>query len=307
MSAICIGECMVELRPEGAALYRRGFAGDVYNTAVYLKRSAPELDVQFATVTGADGLSKAMREAWRAEGVADDLAPADPGGRPGLYMIELDPRGERSFRYWRGESAARGWARTLAPRIRKGGFDGADLVYLSGISLAILTPEDRVLALELVAELRRRVGLIAFDPNLRPALWGDLAPARAAFEAMAGQADILLPSRQDLELLYGDADIEWMARRLAALGAAEFAITAEADGCLVHGDQRSEWIAAPQVAAVVDTSGAGDSFNGAYLAARLAGQPANRAARAGLALAAHVVTQPGAIAAEHPSGTVPNA
>jgi 2-dehydro-3-deoxygluconokinase len=300
--AICIGECMVELRSAGEDLYRRGFAGDAYNTAVYLKRSAPELDVQFATVTGADPLSKAMRQAWAGEGVGEALAPADPGGRPGLYMIELDARGERSFRYWRGESAARGWARALAPRIRNGAFDGASLVYLSGISLAILTPQDRELALELVGELKSRVGLIAFDPNLRPALWGELSKARAAFEAMTPLADILLPSRQDLEALFGDVDIEWMARRLTNLGATEFAITAEADGCLVRGG-RSEWIDAPQVAQVSDTSGAGDSFNGAYLAARLAGKSPAAAARAGLALAAYVVTQPGAIAAVTPDGT----
>jgi 2-dehydro-3-deoxygluconokinase len=303
---ICIGECMVELRPAGEGLYRRGFAGDVYNTAVYLKRSDPGLDVQFATVTGDDPLSEAMRRAWAGEGVGDALAPAEPGGRPGLYMIELDAQGERSFRYWRGESAARGWARTLGPRIREGGFDGASLVYLSGISLAILTPQDRELALQLVRELKRRVGLIAFDPNLRPALWGEISAARAAFEAMAGLADILLPSRQDLELLFGETDLQAMARRLTGLGAAEFAITAEADGCLVHRG-RAEWIDAPRVAQVVDTSGAGDSFNGAYLAARLAGKSPGEAARAGLALAAYVVTQPGAIAAGHPNGTVPDA
>lgn len=304
---VCIGECMVELRPAGEDLYRRGFAGDVYNTAVYLKRSDPGLDVQFATVTGDDPLSQAMRRAWAGEGVGDALTPADPGARPGLYMIELDARGERRFHYWRGESAARGWARTLAPRIRSGAFDGASLVYLSGISLAILTPEDRELALQLVRELKRRVGLIAFDPNLRPALWGEISTARAAFEAMAGLADILLPSRQDLELLFGDAKIEEMAERLTGLGAAEFAITAEADGCLVHHGRRSDWIDAPRVEQVVDTSGAGDSFSGAYLAARLAGKSPGDAARAGLALAAYVVTQPGAIAAGQPNGTVPDA
>jgi 2-dehydro-3-deoxygluconokinase len=293
---------MVELRPAGEDLYRRGFAGDAYNTAVYLKRSDPGLDVQFATVTGSDPLSRAMRQAWAGEGVGDALAATDPGGRPGLYMIELDARGERSFHYWRSESAARGWARALSAEA----LAGADLIYLSGISLAILTPEDRRAALRLLGELRGRVGRIAFDPNLRPALWGDLALAREALEAMAGLADILLPSRQDLVALYDEADVETLAGRLIALGAREFAITAETEPCLVY-DGRLERIRPPVVAKVVDTSGAGDSFNGAYLAARLAGEPPDEAARAGLALAAYVVTQAGAIAAGHPIGTAPDA
>lgn len=293
--AVCIGECMVELRPAGGGLFARSFAGDVYNTAVYLKRSAPHLEVQFATVTGVDPLSNAMREAWREQGLGDELAAAASDRRPGLYLIETDERGERSFHYWRGESAARGWARTLAGQVRDGALDGAELVYLSGISLAILTREDRAAAIELLSALRGRVGRIAFDPNLRPALWGDIFEARGTFLAMAKIADVLLPSRQDLELLFGDVDLEAMAQRLAELGAREFAITAEAQGCLVRGDGRSDWLPAPRVETVVDTTGAGDSFNGAYLAARLAGQRPSAAARAGLALAAHVVTQPGAV------------
>jgi 2-dehydro-3-deoxygluconokinase len=302
--AVCIGECMVELAPAGADLYRRGFAGDAFNAAVYLKRSAPKLDVQFATVTGADPLSKAMRQAWRAHGVGDALAAVDPGREPGLYLIELDAKRERSFHYWRGESAARGWARHLATMAQDDVLDGAELIYFSGISLAILTPQDRALAFEILRGLRGRVGRIAFDPNLRPALWSDIAEARGAFETVVGLADVLLPSRQDLQLLWGEEDIEWMARQLAALGAAEFAITSEEKGCLVHHRGRSEWLPAPVVETVIDTSGAGDSFNGAYLAARLAHTSPIDAARQGLALAAYVVTQPGAIAAVKPSGSV---
>lgn len=301
--AVCIGECMVELAPAGEDLYRRGFAGDTFNTAAYLKRSAPKLDVQFATVTGADPLSKAMRQAWRAQGVGDALAAVDPDRRPGLYLIELDAKGERSFHYWRGESAARGWARHLATMAQDDVLDGADLIYFSGISLAILTADDRALAFEILRALRGRVRRIAFDPNLRPALWGDIGKAREAFETVAGLADILLPSRQDLQLLWGEEDIEWMARRLAALGAPEFAITSEEKGCLVHHRGRSQWLPAPRVETVVDTSGAGDSFNGAYLAARLAKKSPIDAARQGLALAAYVVTQPGAIAAVQRNGS----
>jgi sugar/nucleoside kinase (ribokinase family) len=74
--AICIGECMVELRPADDRRLTQGYAGDVYNTAVYLKRSAPKTDVQFVSVTGTDPLSVAMRADWLSH--AARLSGASP-------------------------------------------------------------------------------------------------------------------------------------------------------------------------------------------------------------------------------------
>jgi 2-dehydro-3-deoxygluconokinase len=300
MRVVCIGECMVELREVGGGLLSRAFAGDAYNTAVYLKRSAPGAQVRFLSVTGADPLSQAMRAAWRAEGVEDEAAFTDPDRAPGLYLIELDPAGERRFHYWRSASAARQWMQ----RLRAGGADPlseADLLYLSGISLAILPDEEREQALLLMKSLHGRVK-IAFDPNIRPALWPKLETARAVIEAAIGLADIVLPSTDDLRLLYDDAAPEALVARLWRLHAREIALTAGVEDCLVvtpHG----RTALTPPPANVVDTSGAGDSFNGAYLAARLAGAEPEEAAEAGLALAARVVTAPGGIvpiAVSHP-------
>lgn len=294
--AICIGECMVELREAQGGLYQRGYAGDTYNTAVYLKRSTPGLDVQFATATGDDPLSQAMREAWQSEGVGDDLAFHVPGKRPGLYLIETDPQGDRRFQYWRGESAARNWLQELSAAGGLARLSGADLVYLSGISLAILSPADRVRALDLLHALRGQVGLIAFDPNLRLALWPSLSVAREAFEEAIGVADILLPSRQDLELLYGVDEPSRQMMLLVDRGAREVALTAEASGCLIRYAEIMRHVDGPKAASVIDTSGAGDAFNGAYLAARLHGREPLAAAQAGLALASQVVGHAGAIA-----------
>src|ERR1700761_1877084 len=133
---------MVELRPEADGRLKRGFAGDAFNTAVYLKRSAPEIEVAFLTATGDDSLSAAMRQVWRDEGVDDRLAFAVTNARPALYLIETDARGDRRFHYWRGESPARQWFKLAAARGAKL-FDDADLVYVSGISLAILSDQDR--------------------------------------------------------------------------------------------------------------------------------------------------------------------
>lgn len=290
---VAIGECMVELSPSGEGLLRRRFAGDAYNTAVYLKRARPQIEVSFLTATGEDPLSLHMRRAWAAEGVKDDLAFVDAARRPALYMIETDADGERRFHYWRGESAARGWFRALAAAGGAAALAGADLVYVSGVSLAIL-PEDVLPAAMRLLRDRPAGVRLAFDPNFRPALWPSPATARGCVEAMAAMADVLLPSRQDLAALFGEDDARAQMQRLIALGATEAAITAEADDCLVW-DGREVVALRPPPAAVVDTSGGGDSFNGAYLAARLTGAEPFAAAKEGLALAARVVERQGAL------------
>ncbi len=298
--AICIGECMVELRRSAAGELAHGFAGDAYNTAVYLKRSAPEVDVQFLTVLGEDPFSLAMRGAWRAEGVGDALAYVSPHRRPGLYLIETDEAGERRFHYWRSESAARGWLRELRSHGGENVLVGADLVYLSGISLAILTPADRSAALDMLRRLSGRVGRIAFDPNYRPALWSSARAAQEATDEAIAAADIVLPSGEDLERLYGPKDPEAQLRLLREKGAREVALTATDSRCAVQ-TETPAWVTGPRAQTVIDTSGAGDSFNGGYLAARLRGASAEDAARAGLALAARVVSAPGAIIPKSPA------
>jgi 2-dehydro-3-deoxygluconokinase len=290
-SAICIGECMVELRPVDDGHLKRGFAGDAYNTAVYLKRSAPDIEVAFLTATGDESLSNAMVETWRGEGISDRLTFRIPGERPALYLIETNAKGDRKFHYWRSETPAKEWLRLL---LAAGGaelLNKSDLVYVSGISLAILSYADRQAAVELLGTLKTKV---AFDPNIRPALWKSMDEARHTFEAMVKVASIVLPSRQDYQLMYGMDDPQAQIEFTATLTDAEIALTCDEDGCRLRvGD---EIIALPtQAVKVVDTSGAGDSFNGAYLAARLKGRDPRDAVGDGLALAAKVVAQPGAI------------
>jgi 2-dehydro-3-deoxygluconokinase len=283
---------MVELRPVPDGHLQRGFAGDAFNTAVYLKRSAPEIDVAFLTATGDEELSDAMVEFFRKEGVSDLYAFRVAGSRPALYLIETDAQGERTFHYWRKDTPAKQWLKRL---IEAGGsqiLDAVDLVYISGISLAILSEEDCSRAIEMLAACNAKV---AFDPNIRPALWQSMERARAAFEAMVRVADILLPSRQDYKYLYGIDDPEEQIALDADLALREIALTCDADGCRLWAQGEKAALPA-QLVPVVDSSGAGDSFNGAYLAARLRGRSPAAAATAGLALAAHVVGQPGAIA-----------
>jgi 2-dehydro-3-deoxygluconokinase len=291
---VCIGECMVELRATGANSFARAYSGDVYNTAVYLKRSLPDAFVQFLTATGDDAMSRAMREAWHAEGIDDALAFSVSGGSPGLYLIENDARGERRFQYWRSHSAARRWLKLLRDR-DESVLWGADVVYLSGITLAILDPAERAGAIELLRRVRPHVGRIAFDPNVRLTLWKTLQAAQATIQAALSIADIALPSTEDAGLLLRIDDPAAQMNRLQAFGAREIALTLGADGCLVADGAVHTRLPAPGVEVITDTSGAGDAFNGAYLASRLRGDSVVEAAQSGLLLGSRVIAHAGAV------------
>ena len=297
MRIACLGECMVELAPEGAGLFRLGLGGDSFNTAVYMKRlaEADEARVHYVTALGDDAESARMMAAFRAEGLETDLVFRIEGAGPGLYLIETDPEGERRFHYWRGESAARqlmdqGRAAVLAEALA-----GFDLVYLTGISLAILEPMARERLLELLEGLGPQTR-IAFDPNHRPALW-EVEIAAAAGARVAGLGATLLASIEDARALYGAAVPAEAVRRWLDAGAAEVVLRRGAEPCLIGeaGTTESAEVPAQVSATLRDTTAAGDAFNAAYLLARLRGQAIREAAAAGHALAARVIQTPGAL------------
>ncbi len=283
---------MVEFhrRPDGS--YGRAFGGDTLNCALYLTRLGVPTD--YVTLLGDDVLSQEMLEAWEAEGIGSGLIGRVPGRLPGLYLIETDADGERTFLYWRSAAPARelmalrgdSLATDLAPH---------DLIYLSGITLSLFDAADRARLFSLLAGLRREGARVAFDGNYRPRGWPDPEEARAAFTALLRQTDIALPTFDDEAALFGDVSPAATVERLSALGVAEIAVKQGDRPCLVAEGGSVTPVPAPRRVEPVDTTAAGDSFNAGYLAARLGGQPPAAAAAAGHLLAGEVIRHRGAI------------
>lgn len=288
---------MVELAPEGAGRFRLGLGGDSFNTAVYMKRLADSVEarVHYVTALGRDTQSARMIAAFRAEGLETDLVFRIEGAGPGLYLIETDPEGERRFHYWRGESAARRLMDGARAEALARALAGFDLVYLTGVSLAILEPVARARLIALLEGLGPETRL-AFDPNHRPALW-DGPTAAAVGARLAGLGATVLASAEDARALHGEADAAEAVRRWLDAGAAEVVLRRGAAPCLIGAAGTEETIEAPAQGNVTvrDTTAAGDAFNAAYLLARLRGQAPREAAAAGHALAARVIQTPGAL------------
>ena len=151
-----------------------------------------------------------------------------------------------------------------------------------------------------VAELvRERGGVVAFDNNYRPRLWADVASARSAFGAATAVATLALMTLDDEQALWGETDAATQLQRTLSLATAEVVVKRGASPTLVRGaDRQVHEVPTVRVAQVVDTTAAGDSFAGAYLAARLSGAAATEAATAGNRLAACVVQHRGAVVPE---------
>lgn len=290
---VAIGECMVELAPTADGLYRLGYAGDTFNTAWYLRASLPgDWTVAYHSAVGGDPFSAGMVAFMERHGIDTRSIRRDPAGRCGLYAIALRD-GERSFAYWRDTAAARGLADDAAALAAA--IAGTRLVYLSGITMAILPPRGRETLRDALARAREHGSLVAFDPNIRPALWPDADGMREAIMATAALADIVLPGFDDERAAFGDETPVASAARYRAAGAGEVVVkTGGGPITLATRTGTATLDGLPRVVPV-DTTGAGDSFNGAYLATRLQGGAPWKAARHAHALAARVVGARGAL------------
>ena len=290
---LSIGECMIEIASLDGDRLKKGFAGDTFNTAWYARAFLPSnWQVSYFTTLGDDRASDDMEEFIGAAGIGTEFIRHLPGKAPGLYMIHLD-RGERSFSYWRSVSAARHLADDHAAL--QSALNKADTIYFSGITLAILAPEARQTLLELMS-LQRALGKsIAFDPNIRPRLWTHKSEMLNAITEAARVSSLLLPSFDDEAAHFGDADIDATIDRYRALGVETVVVKDGEKGATIGSETGTIHIPAHQAEAVVDTTSAGDSFNGGYLAALAEGKSPVEAAAFAARVAAAVIGHPGAL------------
>ncbi len=293
-----IGECMIELSHKSNDI-RLGFGGDSLNTAVYLARLLPadRFSVHYVSALGTDPYSQNMLNQWQQENIQTDLVQQLPDKLPGLYSIVTDEHGERSFYYWRNDSAAKYWLKTEKTAQILTALSNFDYLYLSGISLAILDQASLQKLFEFLQHFKQNGGKIIFDNNYRPILWQSKAFTQQAYRQMLSYTDIAFLTLDDEAKLWEQyGDLENSLKRTQALGVAEIVIKRGAESCIVQTKQRYD-IPANKIEHVVDTTAAGDSFSAGYLSARLQGCDEIQSACKGHEVAGKVIQHRGAIIA----------
>ncbi|WP_353412732.1 sugar kinase [Arenicella sp. 4NH20-0111] len=294
-----LGECMLEL--SASSEQSRGsnipcqlsFGGDSLNTSVYLARLRAQ--VSYFSALGDDSLSRWMVQQWADEGVNCENVVFQKESVPGMYLIELDSSGERSFKYWRKNSPASQWLndapvrQRVFKRMHEYGY-----IYLSGISLAILPHATQAHVIDFLKQYRESGGQVVFDGNYRANLWPNRQSAVAAFDLAYGNCDIALSTLDDEMAVYEDKSANDVLTRLKSSGVSIAVVKMGENGCHYSSDGRIEEVPAQKVG-VVDTTSAGDSFNAGFLASYVEGAKLQACCEEGHRLAAKVIQHKGAI------------
>jgi len=285
---------MIELVRGADGRFVLGYAGDTFHAAIYLARSGA--NVAFATALGNDRYSDEAMKAAAAEGIATDLVLRVGDRVPGISLVEPNGTDSRQIETWREGTPARqmfelpGWDRIAEQLV------AAELVYFSGVTLALYSNVGLGRMLAALEFGRERGTKIAFDSNWRFANWrGDDQRARAVFSEALKRSDLALPSFEDETRLWGDASPEATVERLTTFGVREIVVKNGAEPALVHADGCSMEVPVPERLTTVDARAAGDAFNAGYIAARLRKESPESAALAAHRLAAEVLRNPGAI------------
>jgi 2-dehydro-3-deoxygluconokinase len=285
---LCFGEPLAEFnvtRGEGGFVF--GHGGDTSNAAIAAARQGAS--VGYVGAVGDDEPGRSFLKLWREEGIDIAGVKVDASAHTGLYFVHHGPEGH-VFSYVRAGSAA---SRITPDDLPRDLLRSARVLHVSGISQAISTSACDA-AFEAMETVRAAGGLVSYDTNLRLKLW-PLARARAIIHAAMAMCDIALPGLDDAQALTGLSDADAIVDFYLGLGAKVVALTLGRSGSLVATPDARARVPSIRVEAV-DATGAGDTFDGAFLAEYLATGDAFAAARYANAAAALSTRGYGAVA-----------
>ncbi len=284
---VCFGEALGEFNQQDKGSFVFGIGGDVSNCAVAASRAGAKAHMIGAL--GDDMSGKAIIDFWQQENIQFDNVQMSKIHPTGIYFISHGKNGHE-FSYYRKGSAA---ANLRFTDLNLDVIKNAAYLHLSGISLAI-SEQACDTCFELVHFAKKHDVKISFDPNLRLKLW-NLDRARAITHEMVKYADILLPGLDDALQLCGKENKEEVLDFYENIGAKTIALTMGGDGVMLRHNKETHFISPYKVNAI-DATGAGDTFDGNFLAALMAGKSHLEAAHIANAAAALAVQGYGATA-----------
>lgn len=285
-----LGEAMGELFTESSRRMMVGMGGDTFNAAVYMAQQHAPVQPHFFSAIGTDPFSQLFLAECLEFGVQSDSVLIDQERSMGLYSITNDAYGERHFNYWRDNSAAKAYLNDLPTSAGLSQWTACDSLFLSGITLAVMSPQARRAVVDAMKQYRN--GATYFDDNYRPLLWGETA--QQWYKEMFEASDYLLLSVEDQLAIHQLSSKETLVDMLSDYPE-QTIILRNADQPMSIG-HRHEWIDLDvEPVKPVDTTAAGDSFTGTFIALVEMGISTVEAAIHAAKVSAYVIQKPGAL------------
>ncbi|EKF19833.1 carbohydrate kinase family protein [Nitratireductor pacificus] len=256
---LCCGEALIDMLPRqsasGEPLFAPHAGGSVFNSAIAIGRLG--VDCGFFSGLSDDLFGTMLR--GRLEESRVDLSLARFSSRPTTLAFVTLTDGHAEYSFYDENTAGRMIAPADLPAL---GPDVRALLF-GGISL-VSEPCGSAYEALMARESAARVTML--DPNIRPAFITDAAAHRARMQRVIEMADIVKISADDLAWFGEEGDVDAIARRWLAGGPSLVILTDGGKGATAYANGKKMFVAASPVT-VVDTVGAGDTFNGALLAA----------------------------------------
>ena len=237
------------------------FGGDTYNSAVYFSRlTNDKTNTFYSTALGKDNFSKKMISRFKNENIKCDYIRTDGDNPPGLYSIEINEKGERSFSYWRDQSPSKYiFLGSKGKKLIKD-INNADIFYYTGISAGILDEKQR----KDLIKIGSTATICGFDFNYRSQLHYNKKVSQLLFNEINNRVDIHFVSFDDARELF---KIKNPLEIFEIINEKKNLILIRYKNSIIFKNKQQEikTVTVPH-GEVVDTTAAGDAFNGSFLA-----------------------------------------
>ena len=289
LDVLCLGEPLLEfnqIKEGNKKTYSSGYGGDTSNTAISIARQG--MSVGFISKVGKDQFGWELLELWKREKVDYSHVSIHPEAPTGIYFVTHDADGHH-FTYYRSGSAA---CQMTPLDLPKDDLSQTRILHLSAITQAISVSSCET-AFAAIFQARKNGVKVSYDTNLRLKLWS-LDRARDVINRTVPICDVIMPSLEEATLLTGLVDPEEITDYYLELGAKLVVLKKGSHGARVSDGKDNLNIPGHKVKAI-DATGAGDTFDGAFLSEWLRRDDPFAAAEYANAAAAISTTNYGAV------------
>jgi len=291
---ICsIGECMIEITNTYNNNFQQSFAGDTLNFCSYLNKK--NFNVDYLSSVGKSEINKDFFNLLKSKKISKKLIHIHPHNETGLYLIKNDKNGEKNFYYWRDNSAAKNYLNELNYKKLEIILKKYHYIYFSGITLSIISKNKQKDFCNLIKKLKEYNVKIIFDLNIRIKRWPNKKHLNASINLFLPFIDILFSTGEDIKNWKNNDNLSFFNKLIKSnkINHAIFRKNASLNYAILN-DQIYK-ITNKVHKMIVDSSGAGDGYNAAYISEFLSSFSVSKSLKAGHSLGSKIVMKKGAI------------